>query len=107
MQSISYCCTLTSDDVPANCTAFLELFSRHCKATNCTSCTAQVISTASQELFNPVLAFQTPKKLQAHYVCLQALVNNSVNMAEQLYCSKIHSKNIKICLSKLASLDGE
>ena len=32
---------------------------------------------------------------------LQALVNKSVNMVKQLYYSEIHSKNIKIYLSKL------
>ena len=32
---------------------------------------------------------------------LQAHVNNNVNMAEQLHCSEIHSKNIKNMLSKL------
>ena len=32
---------------------------------------------------------------------LQVLVNKSVNMVKQLYYSKIHSKNVKIYLSKL------
>ena len=32
---------------------------------------------------------------------VQAHVNNSVNMAEQLHCSEIHSKNIEKMLSKL------
>ena len=32
---------------------------------------------------------------------LQVLVNKSVNMVKQLYYSEIHSKNIKIYLSKL------
>ena len=32
---------------------------------------------------------------------LQALVNKNANMVKQLYCSEIHSKNIKIYLSKL------
>ena len=31
---------------------------------------------------------------------LQAFINNSINMAEQLHCSEILSKNIEICLSK-------
>ena len=45
-----------------------------------------------------VIAFQVPK----HYlIVLQAHVNNSVNMAEQLHCSEIHSKNIENMLSKL------
>ena len=37
----------------------------------------------------------------AKVIAFQAHVNNSINMAEQLHCSEIYSKNIKNMLSKL------
>ena len=45
-----------------------------------------------------VIVFQAPKHFK---LFLQAHVNNIVNMAEQLHCSEIHSKNIEKMLYKL------